>query len=199
MTLQTDLGCLAFYLHDLAAFLQFSKARRKMPAEIQQLCRCSAFSKISLKLHYLYYVRILVPDLLRNFPAHICILIPHHITFLLKAKDKVLSTFFSSSDAAEEDSSYLLWKASKLLEKNLAERLQVSAHAMIWNFVCEWLELVIWIKENLNMWIWGILVPWKILFINYSVLYSSHSYSFAIKLFFFCWYNREYSILTGIT
>lgn len=90
MTLQIDLRYLAFYLHDLAGFLQFSKARSKMPAEIQQLCRCSAFSKISPKSHYLNWVRILVRDLLRNFPAHLCSLVPHHISFLLRAKDKVL-------------------------------------------------------------------------------------------------------------
>lgn len=32
-------------------------------------------------------------DLLRNFPAHLCSLIPLHVTFLLRAKYKVLYTY----------------------------------------------------------------------------------------------------------
>lgn len=142
MTLQTDLRYLAFYLCDLAGFLQFSKITSKMPTEIQQCCRCSAFSKISPKSHYLYWVRILVSDLLfHNFPAHLCSLIAHHINSLLKAKDiNVLSTFSTRSDAVGQGSSDLLWKASKLLEGNLAERFPLSAHAMLWNFACEWLD-----------------------------------------------------------
>lgn len=148
MTLQIDLRYLAFYLHDLAGFLQFSKARSKMPAEIQQLYRCSAFSKISPKSHYLNWVRIFVCDLLHNFPVHLCSLTPHHITFLLRANDEVLLKrfyHFCRPDDAEGYSSDPLWKASKLLKGNLSERLQISAHAMIWNFAYEWLELVIWI------------------------------------------------------
>lgn len=141
MTLKTDLWYLALYFCDLASFLHFSKVTSKMPAEFQQLCRCSKFSKISPKSHYLYWVKILVSGLLCNFPAHLCSLIPHHITFLVKKEDiNVLSTFFTRSDAVGQDSSDLWWKDSRLLEGNLTERLPLSAHAMLWNFASEWLD-----------------------------------------------------------